>query len=153
MGAAAISGTFADFRTIKSRAVVQLLIEVPIEQADAALRALGGVPQPHDPKWVAIARLDPKAASKADEPKERKAWADLRPAEQAGIRCADPEFQRYLDREREWPTTNADEAADHVRGWCGIGSRAALNTNHRARVLWHQLDTEYLQATGRLAHG
>jgi hypothetical protein len=146
---AAIQGTFSDFRTVKGRKVAQLVIEVPVEQADAALRALGGVPQPHDPKWVAIARLDPKAASKAEEPKERKAWADLPPAQQCAIRCGEPEFLRFLTSKYEY--TANESAADIVRDICGVNSRAEINTNHKARMVWFGLDTEYMQATGRLA--
>jgi hypothetical protein len=137
---AAIQGTFSDFRTVKGRKVAQLVIEVPVEQADAALQALGGVPQPHDPKWVAVARLDPKAASKPAEPKERKAWADLPPSQQAAIRCGERDFQKF-------------DPADTVRMFCLVKSRRDLDTDHRARMLWFGLDTEYMQATGRLAHG
>jgi hypothetical protein len=43
---AATQGTFSDFRLIKGRKVCQIVIEVPIEQADQALAALGGLPQP-----------------------------------------------------------------------------------------------------------
>ena len=57
MTAAAIAGTFADLRTVKTRGICQLVIELPIEQADHALEMLGGVPQPGKEKWVGVARL------------------------------------------------------------------------------------------------
>lgn len=151
---AAIQGTFSDFRTVKGRKVAQLVIEVPVEQADAALRALGGVPQPHDPKWVAIARLDPKAASKADEPRERKAWADLPPAQQCAIRCEDHAFRLFISKYCEDPAIqSSQQVAAVIRHLCGIGSRADLNTNHRARVVWHNLDRRFEETIGRIAHG
>ncbi len=37
-----ICATFSDFRLVKGRKVCQLVCEVPLEQADAALAALGG---------------------------------------------------------------------------------------------------------------
>jgi hypothetical protein len=78
---AAIKATFSDFRLIKGRKQAQLVLEVPIEQADNALAALGGIPQPHsdrchfkkspsnlersiadaiegDRKWAALAQSD-----------------------------------------------------------------------------------------------
>jgi hypothetical protein len=44
---AAIQASFADFRLIKGRKQAQIILEIPIEGADAALAALGGIPQPH----------------------------------------------------------------------------------------------------------
>lgn len=54
----AIQATFSDFKLIKSRSVVQLVLELPIEAADAALASLGGIPQPGMERWVAVAPLN-----------------------------------------------------------------------------------------------
>jgi hypothetical protein len=35
---------------------------------------------------------------------------------------------------------NADEAANIVRFLCGVKSRSELGSNHKARVIWKQLD-------------
>jgi hypothetical protein len=149
---AAISGTFADFRTVKGRKVAQLVIEVPIEQADAALLALGGVPRPDDAKWVALARLDTSKA--ADEPrKNRKAWADLPPSQQAAMRSDEGAFWKFLEKNYDRSTWSPEAAAEHIRQLCGVHSRRDLNDNHKARVLWHQLDREFLVWSGRLASG
>jgi hypothetical protein len=91
------------------------------------------------------------------EPKERKAWADLPPSQQAAIRCDESGFMLFLCH-KPGVRIIADkkgnvDTAETVRHYCGVNSRRDLNSNQRARVLWHQLDTEYLQATGRLAHG
>src|SRR4051812_4591789 len=59
--AAVTQATFSDFRLVKGRKVAQLVFEVPIEQADQALAALGGLPQPATEAWVALARLETKA--------------------------------------------------------------------------------------------
>jgi hypothetical protein len=55
---AAIQASFSDFRLIKGRKTAQLILEIPIEGADAALAALGGIPQPHSERWVGVARLN-----------------------------------------------------------------------------------------------
>src|SRR3954467_8257198 len=60
---AAIKATFGDFRLIRSRKVCQLCLEIPIEGADTALAALGGIPQPHSDRWVAVARLNGSATA------------------------------------------------------------------------------------------
>lgn len=52
-----ICASFSDFKLIKGRKVCQLVCEVPLEQADAALIALGGLPNPHAERWVGIVPL------------------------------------------------------------------------------------------------
>lgn len=52
-----ICASFSDFKLIKGRKVCQLVCEVPLEQADAALAALGGLPNPHAERWVGIVPL------------------------------------------------------------------------------------------------
>ena len=51
----AILGTFADARAVKGRSVFQIIVEVPLENADKALQALGGWPQPATERWVGVA--------------------------------------------------------------------------------------------------
>lgn len=58
---AAIRGTFAEVKTIKTRGVAVFCIEVQIEEANEALIALGGIPLPGKEPWVALARLNPDA--------------------------------------------------------------------------------------------
>lgn len=161
---AAIKGTFSDFRTVKSRKIVQLIVEVPIEEATSALNTLGGVPNPADSVWVAVARLKETSEARKAEDQDgeaggvetsgrasaspsapKRAWADLPPSQQAAIRCGEPSFIRWLQ------AADAEHAAMIVRRDCFVDSRRDLDTNHRARVLWHGLDTEYMQATGRMA--
>jgi hypothetical protein len=78
-------------------------------------------------------------------PKERGKldWRDVQPAAQAGIRCAEPRFWNFLWEEQGISVADKDEAADAVRKMCSISSRSELSTNHKARVLWNQLDTAY----------
>lgn len=54
---AATKAIFVDHKPLQSRSVGRLIFEVPIEQYDAALGALGGTPLPGESRWFAIARL------------------------------------------------------------------------------------------------
>ena len=53
---AVIKGTYSDFKLIKTRNVVQMIIEVPIEQANQITTKFG-MPQPNEEKWVAVALI------------------------------------------------------------------------------------------------
>ena len=79
-------------------------------------------------------------------------WRDVGPAAQAGIRAQEPAFRAYLKDvyPREWDGCDADPA-ECTRMICGVLSRAEFSTNHKARVIWHQLDSEY-QAWKALEH-
>jgi hypothetical protein len=78
-----------------------------------------------------------------EQPKGKLDWRDVQPAAQAGIRCAEPRFRDYLAVEHGINTKTAQEAAEAVRNLCGVNSRAMLGVNHKARTLWHQLDSGY----------
>src|SRR4051812_46570220 len=122
--AAVTQGTFADFRLIKGRKVCQLVIEVPIEQADQALAALGGLPQPATEAWVAIARLETKERVVPLKPDNTKLSFE------AVMRCREQLFWKYLD------VSNENEAAEEVRRICKTSSRAGLNTDPDAAKHW-----------------
>lgn len=78
-------------------------------------------------------------------PKEKKKldWREVQPAAQAGIRCAEPHFRTYLAAEHGFNTATADEAATVIRNLCGVTSRSEMATNHKARTLWHSIDSGY----------
>jgi len=146
MTAAAIAGSFADFRPVKSRSVAQLIIEVPIEHADAALAALGGVPQPGHERPVAVARLtiatgaQPQDCGAGADPSPVAPvakWDALRPSQQAGIRCDDVRFQRWIG------ATDAKSAAQKLRERSGVRSRAEFDIGIDARVRWKQIDNQF----------
>jgi hypothetical protein len=142
--ATAISATFADFRLIKGRKQAQLVLEIPIEEADNALAVLGGIPQPQSDCWVAVARLNGVAKPEL-EPKEKQRWEGLKLSMQAGIRCNEPAFQRFM---REVHNSEAhgdddEDAANAVRHICGVDSRSGLNNNPEAAEQWRQLERSY----------
>src|SRR3954453_6625979 len=119
---AAVQGSFADFKLVKTRKTAQIIIEVPIEQADQAVAALGGLPQPATEAWVALARLETKERVVPLKPDNTKLSLE------AVMRCRDPLFQRYLE------VSNEDEASETVRLTCGVPSRAGLNTDPEAAM-------------------
>jgi hypothetical protein len=75
--------------------------------------------------------------------REKMDWRDLQPAAQAGIRCAEPMFRAFLREVKRYGHCDEEDAAIAVRDLCSVKSRAELGANHAARVVWHQLDTEY----------
>jgi hypothetical protein len=137
---AVTQGCFSDFRLIKGRKVCQIVIEVPIEQADQALSALGGLPQPATEAWVALARLETTKKPVPIKPDNTKLSFE------AVMRCKEPAFQAFL-RENEAFFNVRDEvtAANAVRMLCGVESRSGLNTDPVAAKLWRRLDASYLR--------
>ena len=136
---AIFQGTFADFRIIKGRKVAQFVIETPIEGADAALKALGGVPRADAEVWVAVARLDPKTASAPLAKSEKEKFSFTR---QAAIACNDPRFRAFM-AERYGIAVEDSDAAELVRATCKVKSRAEFDTDPEAGKRWQVLYTEY----------
>jgi hypothetical protein len=133
---AAIQATFSDVKLIRSRKVCQIILEIPLEQADAALATLGGIPQPHSERWVALARLNGYAPEPKPD-KDRKRWEDVKLSMQAGMRCEEKAFQTFMSAK------DAEECARGVRGYCGVDSRSGLNDNPAAAERWCDLDRSY----------
>jgi hypothetical protein len=87
-------------------------------------------------------RQDAPQSSRPDGAK-RMDWRDVQPAAQAGIRCEDPVFKAFMDEVHCLAEWNGFTTAEAVRAFCGVKSRSELSTNHKARVIWHQLDSEF----------
>lgn len=157
MKPAVITGNFADFKLIRSRKVAQFVIEVPIEQADVALAALGGLPNPATETPVAIARLTPASANgrpsgfgpenagstPAAGTKDRRRFSELPPAQQAALKCQDEAFRRFMVDTGHSPSMDESDVAAAVRDACGINSRSVLNTNPSAAERWLTLLREF----------
>lgn len=155
---AAFKATFSDFRLVKGRKVAQIVVEVPIEEADNALKALGGIPRPDLERWVAVARLSPGAGStvapsqKGHEgpsrattegepapagpltaPGETKGgWYALKPSARAALLCKEVQFQHWAAKLYGLPAPllTSDEAAGWLRDKIGVRSRADLDVLH-----------------------
>lgn len=143
MSASAFRACYSDWKLVRTRQVVQIVMEVPLADADTAYEILGGMPNSAKERWFGIASIRPTAPTPQLE-KPKRDWRDLGPAQQAGIRCEEPTFAAFLKENHpdDWHEAGAD-AAECVRLLCQVSSRSELATNHRARVIWKQLDDEF----------
>ncbi len=144
---AAFQATFSDFKIVKGRKVCQVVLEVALEHADAALKVLGGVPRPDAETWVGVARLVVKPAP--DKPPRQRLTS-----ERAAMLCRDEAFQRWI---HPYPAVaeiapSETTAAEALRTNLGVYSRRELDTDPAARARFEALEAEYLQSTGRMAH-
>ncbi len=133
----AIRATYSDLKLVKTRKVLQLIFEVPIEEADNALRVLGGMPRADAETWVGIALITEEAAARPTG-KPRKAWGETPLVQQAGIRCNDVEFQQWV------AASDMQDAIEAVRRICKVKSRTEFATDDDAAERWRNLDRDFL---------
>jgi hypothetical protein len=128
--AAAIRATFVNVRPVASRGQVQLVFEVPSEQADHALNVLGGFPKPANPVWVGVARL---AEGVMDVPinEAQTPSADKKPnlVQQAAVISDKPDWDNYV--KQAFPNMQ-ERGADAMRKILGVVSRKELATDMEA---------------------
>lgn len=149
--AAIFAGSYCDMKFVRSRSVAQVIIELPIERSAEFIAAFGA-PSPGAEVPVALARIDPNAEKAAPEPRKppaepaaKRRFAELSLAQQAGLRCADPEFQQFLTR-REGGSdivNNAEMAAATVRELCHVESRSDIRAGDASGRLWKDLEAEF----------
>lgn len=146
--AAAILATFVKLEAIGTRKIARLSFEVPIEEANRVLSALGGYPDPANPKWVGIALVDGEHVKPREGEAKPKSYA-----KEAAILCADKRFQKFLQEEcLVWwrplraDNPNADDddlSAEVVRQWCGVTTRADLLPGGTGGEAWRDLVARY----------
>lgn len=152
----AFRATYSDWKLIKTRGVVQVVMEIPLADADAAYDVLGGMPVHGKERWFGIAALktpaeEAPATSRQEVPQntrpdgtKRMDWRDMQPAAQAALRCDQPAFWAFLREEHNYShVIDADSAATAIRHICVVKSRSEFSTDHRKRVLWKQLDDQF----------
>lgn len=136
----------------------------PLSDFDAAYEVLGGLPDSSKERWFGIAAINigkeamqNLSTSEPDEAKPqpsqpqagaKRNWRDLKPSAQAAMNCDKPVFWAFLNETRLSETRyskvhNKEAAAITVRDICCVSSRSLLDTEQAARVIWHQLDTEF----------
>jgi hypothetical protein len=163
--ARAILCDFTDFKRVATRNTFQLIFELPLEQAEEAIKLLGN-PLPGKTLKCGIARVSSPIAQRQStrtvqrdamdagstpvgEPKEKTKWQKLRPSAQAALRCQEPEFWDYLEAEfpAHWHQADPPEpdvlAATIVRDMCGVRSRAELDRDDQAALAWADIDHRY----------
>jgi len=106
-----------------------VLVEIDDSEMPVSPKEKIATPQPAEPDRHS-------AGAKRD-------WRDVPPTEQAGIHCNDAVFIAFLKEHRTYDWNEARDAAECVRMICGIESRKLLNTDHRARMIWHGLDSQF----------
>lgn len=155
---AAISGTFSDYRLVKSRGVLQLVVEIAVERQGEAFAALG-YPVPGAEIHVALARLVASPAQSAETPQPsarseqgKARYANSTARQQALVRAArlpkDPRFQQWA---WEWYGTPNDEegAITLIRSRCG-GTRKNIDTDAGAYDAFVILETDFKAATNQM---
>ncbi len=147
MSTSAFRATYADFKLIKTRGVVSVSFELPVEQAQAALDVLGGMPIAATEVWCAVARLETKTPLTAPNPEtsahSKQAFRDMRMVNQAGILCDDVAFRKFLAENFKRDITSADDAAAYVREYCGVKSRSDIRPRCFSGNRWTRLVDEY----------
>lgn len=130
---AVITGTYSDFKLIKTRQVAQMIIEVPLEKAEHVINIFG-VPKPNEEKWVAVAHM-------RTEPVQTNARAS-KAIQQAGILGNDVAFGTWLRDFRGMSEVNpADRSTieNAIRALIGVKSRADMRNNDEALKMWENL--------------
>lgn len=162
MTSAVFRATYSDWKVVKGRKVVQVVLELPLETADEAYRVLGGMPIAASEVWCAVARLNvvPAPSRKGDSSSgEREAASDpvflaerehkpKSPAQIAGYLCTLGSFQTFL-RERftdQWVPnaktgrTKEEVAKETLYDICAVTSRTQLTD---ANTEWHALQLAF----------
>ena len=151
---AAISGTYADFKLVKTRSVAQIVVEVPIERAETIIAAFG-FPVPGSEIHLAVARIKPEATkgvhSAGTPTKPKQQWREMKASQQAGMLCNDPDFQDWICE--VWPPPPgwngaiseqpAENTAELVRLHCGVQSRSDLDHPSLSQDAWRTLASEF----------
>jgi hypothetical protein len=158
-----IKGSYCDLKFIRTRSVVQVVIELPIEAADVFLREFGAPVQarecpvtivkgtPNDAKVrqgvqeAVREAIDDGPAKKvaAKRAGTAKKLEDLPLVQQAGIICNEPAFWKYFGELLGHPVGDAEGCAVALREVCEVGSRRELMTNEVAAMRFRTLRDQY----------
>lgn len=133
-----IKGTYADFKLVKTRSVVQMVIEVPIEQADTLVEMFG-IPNAGKETWVAVAGLHVQTVERNEEA--------TRAIQLAGMLCNAPSFGVWLRDHRgmDVDQNNTESVAVALRELLGIKSRTEMHKLPETITAFNRLKGEYDQ--------
>jgi hypothetical protein len=158
MQEAAFTATYSEWKVVKTRAVVQVVFEVPVENSDAAYQVLGGMPISGRERWFAIAALDKDAAASAIAALNKDAAATYAAtrigagaktpgrrrrsnphAREISIACNDWDFQEFLG------ASNVEEAVEIVRKEIGVKSRTDVFPGTNAANAWRKMYDRFFE--------
>ncbi len=155
---AVFEALYADWKLIKTRGVVQVVLEFDLRNEKKVYAALDGMPNPAAEVWVGVARLNLKVRSPVEksnpahsttedsEPNGGAVVTSRQPpnpyAKRAGILCNDVRFQKWLS-ERYGIIPGPDAAATKVRELCEVESRAEILPETKAAKRFDILESAY----------
>lgn len=147
----AIACTMLSYKTVPTRKVFQIVVEMPIEHAGKAI-ALFGAPDPDGATWLAMARLNP-GSSNGRTPDFESGNGGSSPSsgtkreytqsQRAALMLKDKEFQDWLVN-IYW--TGKEEIGDYdglLKRALGITSKTELDTPGKAAEAWDQMLTSF----------
>lgn len=118
----AIKGTYSDFKIVKTRNVAQVIIEIPIEEANDRFIKLFGLPNPQEETWVAVAKLHSERMPEISQEQKNKVT-------QAVLACKDKDFGTFLrdvKNVNEIDTGSIESISQGLKTFLGISSRKQL---------------------------
>ena len=83
-----------------------------------------------------------EALNRINIPKRKRDWSELSFSQQAGIRCNDPIFLAFLTELTGAAINTEEQAAQFVRQYCLVESRANLKDSEPA-AMWEKLEREF----------
>lgn len=135
----AIHGHAVDVKKVRSRQVVLIQVEVPIEQYAAVVAAV-------DDSKVLVTRseldapygiLDSREPEPMADPIEKPKGGPL--SKWAGMMCNSAEFRSFLAMSFSRPCNSSTDARHIILDLCGIKSRAELDHSVRAQRIFDDL--------------
>ena len=152
MSAAAFSACYADWKLIKTRACVQIVLEIPIERANEAYTVLGGMPVAGAEVWCGVARLDPHkvgVATPSEGGKDRASSPhDPPPSHRLTTRAVmlskDPQFHKFLEGHLRLGNVTEEEAATYIRDKCRVASRSEIKPGTEAATRLDFIESAYI---------
>lgn len=138
---ALIQAEYADYKRVKGRKVLQLICEVPIEQAPTVHKMLGEPAFGERQINVAIARLDPTAAKPEPGKPKGKSYA-----QNVALTCQEGAFWKFLNSTNQsiCHVHDQESAAISVRDFCRVSSRSEIIDGTEAGRTWLKLRGMYL---------
>ena len=135
-----IKGAYADFKLVKTRGVIQMIIEIPVGPEADAFMEMFGLPNPQEEIWVAVAELNREMVVSDED-----AVTAIR---SAGMLCQNQRFGAWLRDERgisDIDPADAESVAVAVRAILGVKSRTEMRGNPDIILAFNRLKSEFDQ--------
>ena len=145
-----LSGHYTAFKSMADgsfRITIDLLDKYPPREI---MERLG---RPGKGQMLAVIAINTDAIAKApaeEKPtKPKRNWDEVSRVEQAGVLCRDDKFDDFVRDVFPDSYRIHEEAAGFVRAYCGVKSRADLDTDRNASARWDNLVQDYFDWKGQ----